>query len=243
MQEKHIFTIYTENIIEYNSILNINCSIFYNRVLKILRLKINETIVIFNKINKYLCKINEINKKNISLKILKKETIEKPFLKINLFIPIIEKEYIENVLYFCGQQGAYKIYFVKYENSKNKFEYEINKKRFEKIIISGCEQGKQCFFPEIEEKIISFEQMIKISQNKLIYFDENGKNIKEIFNEKKDNNYEYYITCGPEAGYAEEEKNILLKSLLRPISLGAHTLRSSDTLSFSLVLLNSLNID
>lgn len=233
---KHIFSIYFENLnINSDFILIKKDDLLFHRIINILRLKNNEELILFDKDNKLNLSIENIEKKEIKLKIIKKEKIEKPKNKIILYLPILEKDYLEIALFSCGQQGINEINFINYQKCHKFGNFEKNFDRLEKILISGCEQGKQYFIPKINKNIISFNEMIEKNKNNLIWFDEKGFSLKDKI--KNDENFlnknEYIYTCGPEAGFSENELNILNKDLNKNcISLGKSILRSCDTICF-----------
>lgn len=239
----HKFSIFFENIELFfnkkNNIFEIKDKNLINRIINVLRLNVCENFIIFNFKFEYLLNIKKIEKNLIFCEIKDKKLIEKNEKKIFLYLPIIAKEKIEEILYICGQQNI-NIIFVKYEKSYRKINLKENLERFNKIIISGCEQGKQYEIPKIFEKEIEFFEMIKqINENEQYFFycDFDWKKLID-FNFSKFIKNDFYFTSGPEAGFSKKEKELL--NNFNCFKLSDYTLRSVDTINFISILLRSL---
>ena len=241
MSEKHLFAIFYENIKEINNknnFLLIKEEKIIHRIKNILRLNENEDLLIFNGNIELILKIINFEKKFINCKILEQKITKNNSNEITLYLPILNKEYIEEVIYICGQQNI-NIQFVKYEKSK-KINLKENFERFFKILISGCEQGKQFNIPTIYEKEISFLEMIEKSKNESFFFlNENGEKLENlIFNKEKFDRKKISFSAGPEAGLTENE--IFFLKEIKKIKLTNFVLRSIDAINFLSIFLRSI---
>ncbi len=209
----------------------------YQRILIILRMKEGDTFICFDDISIYFFKIIEINKKYIKNKLLSKKFIESNDKRVIAFVPLLERNYMNEIFYMIGQQGINEVQLIKTDLSQIKEYTEKDYLRFEKLMISGCEQGKQYRLPVLNKNFLSIEDVIKFDK-KLYWFYEDGAAIKSvILSDEK----EYFFLCGPERGFSKKEFDLLNQSKkCQSIKLSSYILRSIDVIQFGAIFFKSI---
>lgn len=240
---KHIFTFFCEKKIippmlhEKITIDKKKDDELFHRLLHINRIKLNQIILLFNYDTIYECTIHEKTNKEIILDLTAVYAIVEPTIQRVGFFPVLSKEYMEASLYAAAQAGINDIFFVHYEQAKEKINYE----RCKKIIISAAEQSKQFFLPRIHHEIyLKPQEMIDwCTKNSLPLISclENGHKTVEAFSEYK--LLPCAFTCGPEAGLSKIEEELLQEKSTTTITFGSVTLRSCDVLSLTSFLLRA----
>jgi RsmE family RNA methyltransferase len=243
---KHIFSIFIENLdinlSNINSIFEIKNETIFHRIKNILRLEKSENIIFFDKNIKIETEILEYKKKSILINIKKSEKIERINPKLYSFVPILKQDPLEDVFYNLGMLGINEIFLVETELSHKRQITEKDFERLNKSIISGIEQGKLFFYPNLNKKIINLNEMInfieKMNFNESFFWlnensDSLNKNISKIENLS---NKAFFV--GPEAGLRNNEKNKLKK--FKSFSIGSSILKASDCIKFISILFRAL---
>lgn len=235
---KHVFSFYLKNFFDCKSnSFEIKDKDFYNRLIKILRLKIDEEIIIFDDNFFGNLTISSLLKNSLTLNLIQIHNIKKENTQINVYLPILEKHYLEAAIEACAQNAIENIFLVKYNNSKNFFNFDKEIIRLNKICIAACEQSKQYSIPKIHNKIYTFEEMLLCKD--LIWFYENAnisfQNYLHLNNNLKNNsNKTINFTCGPEAGFSESEiQKMYLKYSSTAIRLSNYIYKSWNVIHFS----------
>lgn len=243
--EKHLFSLYIEDLIINKEIITVLNQEVIHRITSVLRLKINDQLILFN--NSYICHSELIlsDKKKIEFNIIKK--LSKPKTSsIILLLPLLEKEYMEHIFFAAGQYGIQKIYIIEYEKSHKHWGKPNDWIRAEKLLIAGAEQAKSFSIGSLHKEIIKFNKisslLLEYSHFKKIILDEHSE--ESILNTfpHKDLNF-YILAAGPEAGFIENEKKILIQDYkFEPYSLGPVVLRACDAINLCFGILNSSHI-
>ena len=239
IDEKHIFSFYYTPQEEKEIFIIPSKNFFYNRIAVVLRMKLNDKYICFDNNYIYDVVIISITKKNIINKILQKKENRKNKKKIIAYIPYLERDYMNEVFYILGQQGIDEVQLVKTELSQVREYTEKDYIRFEKLIIQGCEQGRQYQIPIFNKKNISIRDLI-LKEERLFWFYEQGDSLLSVLLENK-LLLEYAFLCGPERGYSTNEINMLKENLsFQAIRLSNFILRSVDVINFASVVLRSI---
>lgn len=194
----------------------------------VMRMQINDKILVCDEENTYLCKISNISNV-VEAEII--ETINDNFeMNINVTVAhgLVRREKMEEVVRRLVELGCYSYIPVNMTRSVVKHK-EINIDRLKKIIKEASEQSQRTKLMKISE-VINFSELIKDFNNyDLVLFAHTlYKDKVNLFNEIKNNNSKnILIIIGPEGGFDEKEVNQLVKyDKLKPISLGKRILRT-----------------
>ena len=209
----------------------------------VLRIKLNDTITLFDGITgEWESNVISISKEKTAVKILKKirEFENQPDIWL-IFAPI--KLFRMNItIQKAVELGVSKLIPCKTEFSNF---YNLNYKNLELNAIEASQQCERLDIPKIE-KIIDLINFLKElpDDRALIFCDESDPNLPSIYDEVKSklNMYsKWSVIIGPEGGFSNEEKDILIKqkNILR-VSLGRRILRSDTAAISSLFCIQSL---
>lgn len=204
------------------------------RILKVLRLKKNDTLVLFDGVgNEYQVIVTEIIKgKDAKVEIIKKEhTAEENGLIIALLQGLPKGEKMDFIVQKTTELGVKKIIPVISERSIPKLtEPKISKKvdRWYKIAISAAEQCGAARLPSISEPKI-FLEAIKEVENyelKLLFYEKERKNTFKAILSEHPMVKKIAVFIGPEGGFSEQEVSDANKLGFIPVSLGKQILRT-----------------
>ena len=216
----------------------------------VLRMKIQDKVIIFNDTGEYLCSISKIDKKQCVCKVLEKIkipcSIDFVFSNLHFAIPIIKQENMLNCSDMLTQAGILNFDFINYQFSKKNTFYE---KKIKKRVINSIQQSNRMIIPKINYHV-SLQEFLNINQEENIIFfaNFNGESITKVINklfiqEKIDKNRflasKIILIVGPEGGLSvEEEKIIIKRNNTYQIKLNEYILRS-ETACISLF--NNIN--
>lgn len=235
---KHIFSFYY-NLNNTEIFVIDNKDLLYSRIVSILRMQKNDIYICFDTNFIYTAIIIEINKKSIISKIIEKKENKKTGKKVSAYVPYLDRDYLNEIFYMVGQQGINDITLVKTDLSHIKEYTEKDYIRFERLMIQGCEQGKQYVLPQFNQISISITELIQIKK-KLYWFYEHG-NFLSSFLHNNNEDIEYSFLCGPERGYSHREIDILINTTdYHSIKLSNSVLRSVDVVKFASIFFKSV---
>jgi len=247
---KHVFAFYSKGLkallekIDIGEELSFKDSDLWNRLTKIVRVGVGDKFIIFDEnLNATLEIKNNLseNKRVVSGIILEKKENKLILPEIKLYLPVLKKDALECSIYVSAQMGVKDIFLIETKKSQKKFDFEKEKDRLKKIMISACEQSKNFVLPEIK-KPIGFKDIFdkNLEQKKVvkIFFDEDGEKISNL--EKIYSRNKIEIIIGPEGGFTSEEKNFLKNFGFKPYKLTPTILRSREAVCVGLGVLRSL---
>jgi RsmE family RNA methyltransferase len=239
VEEKHIFSFYYSPINKEIFFID-NKDDLYKRIVLVLRMQLNDIYICFDKNTIYTVVIIEINKKSIINKIIEKKPNQAVGKRVVAYIPYLEREYANEVFYMMGQQGISDVILVKTDLTQIRGYTEKDYLRFEKLMIQGCEQGKQYTIPRFNKNALSIPELVN-KQEKLYWFYEQGELLPMVLQNNYIEEKEYSFLCGPERGYSQEEITILQKiTKYQSIRLSSSILRSVDAIQFASILFRSI---
>ena len=203
----------------------------------VMRIKVNDIINIFDGISgEWISKVIAINRENIEL--LVTENIKKmqssPDLWL-IFAPIKQNR-MSLAIQKSTELGVSKIIpcYTEYTNIKN-----INLKNLYQNAIEASEQSQRLDVPSIEKEV-DLKSLLDSwpKDRKLIFCDESNTNNKSIINTilpLKNITEKWSVLIGPEGGFSDNEKDLILKnSNAISVSLGNTILRSDTAITVAL---------
>ena len=215
----------------------------YHFLKNVLRVKINDQINIFNGISgEWNATIISINKNNILLRVEENIIKMKKSSDIWLIFAPIKQHRMSLAIQKATELGVSKIIpcITEYTNIRT-----INIKNLYDNAIEAAEQSERLDVPSIEKQI---DLKLLLSEwpsgRKLIYCDEKikyGKSIIETLLSFKDHNYQWGVLIGPEGGFSDSEKELILQNKnVLVVSLGERLLRSDTAITASLFCVQEL---
>lgn len=227
--------------VDINQIINnkviINGDDFHH-ITKVMRMRVNDKIIVASSGKSWLCEINEFFEKEVHVNIIS-ELNENKELPVNITIAhgLVRREKAEEVIDKVTQLGAYKYVQVVMERSNVKLNDEkVDKKldRMNKIAKEASEQSHRTSKLEVM-KPQTFKEMLNNSSNYdlLLYAYEKAKPDKTLKKFLNCNKYkDILVLIGPEGGISENEVKLLNDYNFHPITLGPRILRTEVAPSY-----------
>ncbi len=200
-----------------------------NQLKKVLRLRIGDSVVLFNKEGKeFKASIESYTSKGCVFNITKiKENNREIKNTVLLYCSILKRDNFEFVVQKATEIGIDRITPIV---TSRTIKFDLRSDRLGKIIKEASEQSGRVKLPILSDKISLKESMDSAKKNNAIniFFDSAGKNINELMGKNKIGNKKNQIGIfiGPEGGWTNEELELAKKSNFKIISLGETTLRA-----------------
>ena len=204
----------------------------YNHIVKVLRKKIGDILLISNKMTAetFKCKIEEITGTKIICSIIEENQKNTEMrIKIDIYQGLPKADKMEYIIQKSVELGANAIIPVNMKYCIAKIKDEDKKiNRWNKISEVAAKQSKRNIVPKIG-KLINFDELYeKIKNYDLVivaYENEDKTTIKEILKNKR-NSRNIAVVIGPEGGISKEEIEKLQQVGAITVSLGKRILRT-----------------
>lgn len=237
--EKHVFAFYYDGGITNDRISLHHTGELFFRLNSVLKTKVGDRFIFFDEKWVYDVAVVALSKKEISINILSQKEKTPPPKKITVYIPLLHKSYINDACYYCAQRGITDMVFIKTDLSSKDHYSPQDIEKFRKLLIQGCQEGKQFILPSMFFTYQSLDDVIQQGVSQLYWFYEKGNKLNIQDNIQKAESYSF--VCGPEKGFSNRE--ILLLENHFPhlsIKLNQYILRSIDIINFGTTLFSSL---
>ncbi len=237
--QKHLFSLfYSDALPEINKPGRINNKELCIRITSILRLAINDQLILFTTTEHTLITIDAIDPKKqswILFTCINKEAIKSMTPKITLYVGINKKNNWPEILYAAAQMGVSIIQPIITERAQTEL---LPIERMHQIMISACEQAKQFQIPEIK-KTCKLDAISLCDKNSFRFFADPAGNalIKAPFLQQSFEQYE--IVVGPEAGFTQNDEDILKLKGFLSYALTPTILRTIDAVPLTIGIIRS----
>lgn len=197
-----------------------------NHVVNVLRLKVDEPLIIFNgKGGEYLAKIINIKRREVKVRINEFENINRESnLKIHLAQGLVSGDKMDFILQKFVELGGTKITPIIAARCNVRLSHDRWRKkitRWQKIIISACEQCGRNILPRINLPISFMDFIVQDRSETKIILDPTGED-DVSFAEIKPN---VAVMIGHEGGFTEEEIEQAKEHNFLNVKLGPRILR------------------
>lgn len=221
---------FIEDVVTSNTIV-INGDDFHH-ISKVMRMRINDEVIVCDNISSYKCKISAFNNNEVILNVVEKldEKKELP-VKVAIAQGVVRREKTEEVIDKITQLGASLYIPVNMERSIIKIKDEkLDKKndRMNKIAKEASEQSHRTKKMVVEKPLL-FKELLNLKDHYdlcLYAYEITSKDLslKEVL---KNNKYKsVLVLIGPEGGISEKEVILLNENGFLPVSLGPRILRT-----------------
>ena len=195
---------------------------------KVMRINIGQSFSLFNQSGEWQAKIIDINKGIIEFSIINKLRSKNTEREIWLAFAPIKLNYQNLMIQKATELGITKFIPILTERTIVR---KLNEKRLNKIIIEASEQSNRLIAPNLE-KIIKFDNFLKLNQNTNIIFGDLNTNNNKISIKNKD---PICILIGPEGDFTiKERQSILQLQNLTSLKINKNILRS-ETAAISMI--------
>jgi len=226
-----------------NSILNEGSTYqleekYYIHLIRVMRLNIGSEIALFNSNSgEWKAVIKKINKQNIIAEVLEKSSNSVVEPNISLLFSPIKNLNSESVIRQSTELGVKNIYPTFFQRTVIK---KINLKKFTSYSIGAAQQCGRMSIPTIDDYQKLIHRVDLLSNCHVLMFDENlqGETIQKVNSSTLDNKTEIIVIIGPEGGFEEQERQIIIKNskTFQNITLGPRILKADTAVIAALSL-------
>lgn len=190
-----------------------------NQILRVLRMRPNEELVLFDgKGSERLYRIEEIEPKAVHLYHVTDLVPKHPKRKITLAFSMLKKDKNEWILQKCTELGvSHFIPILSDRTEKTGFDSE----RAHKIVVEAAEQCGRHDIPAISEPQALRSFVSEYEAHMPIFVTDMGNEKPIQLNAEK-----YVVLVGPEGGWSQLERDLFKEKNLQHIGLGDFTLRA-----------------
>lgn len=213
---------------------------FYH-IKKVMRMNVDDEIIVVYQNIPYLCKIDEDYEVSIKEK-LPLQVEKMPYVR--LMIPLLKEQKIDLILQKATELGVSEIVLYIAKRSMVKVNEKEDKKkiRWQKIMKEASEQSHRNTIPNLLG-IYSLSKLEEFDGLKILCSTrEKEKNVKKILNLNSTCDT-INIVVGPEGGLEEIEEDNLIKMGYIPVSCGNRIMRVETVPLFILSILNYENME
>ena len=204
---------------------------------KVMRVKANEVISLFNSSGEWEAKITEISKNIIEFNITKQLRQKENNKEIWLAFSPIKSNYFNFMIQKATELGVTRFLPIIFERTVVR---KINKDRLQKIAIEASEQSNRINIPLIENPQ-NLKKFLSKNNDKLelIFTDLNTQNKK--LDVKKLSNKPICLIIGPEGDFSEtERKEILSFNRVKSLKINENILRAETAAISTISIINYL---
>lgn len=229
---KHIFALHIQESLLHTSVTITDRDILL-RVQQVLRLQVDDTLLVFNSTHHARARIRVCDKRNLVLTVHTVQENKQLYPLTHWLLPVLEREAFEASLYSLAVLGATTIQPLITEKSRRQWGSEKDLERAERIMIAACEQAKQFVLPAIKPAthlpVILSECQARVEGQaiKKIFFDPTGAPAAQLMQDIKGAD-ELILCIGPEGDLTEEEKQLLKDTGFSFYALTSTVLRACD---------------
>ncbi|HXW86428.1 MAG TPA: RsmE family RNA methyltransferase [Candidatus Bathyarchaeia archaeon] len=232
-KQNHIFAFYDTHlpIISLSKELVpyiISDETLYHRLVRVLRLRVGESCVLFNAGNYAEFSILEITKKTVEGELKERGVQQKYTPHISFLLPLLKREALEHALYGLVQAGVNEIYLVETDNAYRSVR-DHERIRLEHIMRNAAEQAKYFYIPLLHGAV-SLQKLVPTMREKgvqIIFCDPVGQPCSTVLPSLSDHT-SYALMIGPENDLTSSEKKILIDAGVLFLSLTPTILRAES---------------
>lgn len=245
-KEIHEFAFYTDitrnvSLLKERDTFEVCNSELYHRIIKVLRLRADDVIVLFNSTLNIRCTIHAIYKDKFTLKVeqINNNKGLKPY--ICWILPLLKKEAFEDCLYTLTEMGIQEIQPVITRKSQQVASY-LESGRAQNIMVTAAEQSKQFILPHLHNAL-PIDKVLNqtLDAGPKLFFDPAGLKFFDVINNLKQDNANK-ITCaiGPEGDLTASEKQLFKDKNFQFCKLTETVLRAKQAVSVASGVLRTL---
>lgn len=227
--------------IDSNQELIITDDVLFHRMKTVVRLKLGDHCIFFDRLLFAECEIKEfIGKKQIRCVMRAKHKTQSIVPSITFLLPLLKKEDYEHALYTLAEMGITTVQLVFTQKSRSSWGGIKDIERAQRIFIAASEQSKNFSYPELKGPIL-LQEALAIHASKKIFFDPMGDNALSVCNYMHVSPSDHIVLCvGPEGDLTHSEKEALKNHNFIFCALTQTVLRSVQAVAVSSGLVRSL---
>jgi 16S rRNA (uracil1498-N3)-methyltransferase len=210
---------------------------FVHRVSRVLRLDVDDNIILFNAEYHLSVVIKKISKNVIlvELESIGHNKFFKPY--ITLLLPLLKREALEQAIYSAVELGVNKIQLLVTQKVQRNWQAK-ELERLKHIMIAAAEQSKCFAIPEIVEPVPLLDVPLS---DYTVFFDPEGEALVDVLTKDfhKKQIESLTVVVGPEGDLTESEKFYLQKQQALFVRLTPTILRAQQAVALGVGILRS----
>ena len=233
MENKHLFAVAVDEALpaQHGESVRLLNEQLWTRVVKILRLRAGERVILFNKEYQIELELLEstFSTKNAVCGVVRAESVIVPWQPaITLLQGVTKKSAFEEILYNAAQLAVGTIVPIKTTKSVTGDFSPKEMSRFSNIMIAACEQAKQFVIPQLVAPVSLQDALILIKPAATkIVFDSSGNSCMDVVTACM-KNADIVTLFGSEGGLTDQELSQVVASGFAKVRLTPTILRSED---------------
>jgi 16S rRNA (uracil1498-N3)-methyltransferase len=243
MRYKHTFALFVGDIaiiIDAKTLI-IRDKILLQRILRILRLAVGDSCVLFNRIYVWKCIVQTVSMRGVVMQVVETTTIQPLQPKISWGVPLLEPADFEEAIYTLTAMGAFSLQPLITQKSHRQQLSPKELQRLERIMIAAAEQAKQYALPRLNPVTtlpLWLKQQTDIA-GPYLFFDPQGIPCLQAITKVQSLPHEHIICLvGPEGDLTLQEK-VMIKEHFLFVALTPSILRASHAITVSMGILRS----
>jgi len=241
--EQHQFALYVKDLPSTfkNNLYDIFDQELAHRMQHILRLKVEDTCVLFSQTIIVRCSIHALSKKSLSVKILSTESPHTINPAICVLLPFLKRVALEEALYTCTELGTQNIQLIYTAKTPHTKITQKELERYERIIIAAAEQSKHYAFPAIHAPLLLEEALLKwkTADTSFLFADPQGQSFTAVLKGNAQSR-NLVLLIGPEGDLTISEKEFIKTQGASFVHLTPTILRAQQALTVFLGIIRSL---
>ena len=247
MSNAHVFALFSgalPNNISPETIITFTDHDVWLRITQVLRLTTGDKIIVFNEQVNALISLEAstfTNKRNVITGIVERINYQAPLKPaIHVVVGLTKREAFEEIIYSCAQMGVTSITPVLTKRIHRNWITEKDIIRLKKIMIAGCEQGKQFILPVLHQPQNLADQLSGTMQNTFVCSPDGSPLLATLQKIAQEAPQKITLFIGPEGGFDDTEELLLTAAGVVPLALCKSILRSQDAVQVIVGALQSI---
>lgn len=205
-----------------------------HRISRVLRLDLNDQLILFDKQRHYLVLIEAIDKRTVQARVIASALHEAFPSHVTLLLPLIKREALEQSVYSAVELGASHIQLVLTQKVQRTWQ-DKELTRLEHVMIAAAEQSKNFILPAIAKPVPLRTAALS---GKTFFFEAQGISYTKTLSEGMSRNA-YTIIVGPEGDLTDDEKLYLQQQQVSFVCLTPTILRVQQAVALAIGVLRS----
>ena len=219
----------------------------FHRIVTVLRLRIGDTCVFFDREIFIIATIMAfVGKKHIHVTIQSVQSTTALRPKVTFLLPLLKRDDLESALYGLTEVGINTIQLIFTQKTGNQWSQDRDSERIQRIVIAAAEQSKNFAYPHVKAPI-SLQAALKEygdddgDATAKIFFDPEGRKIFDVMGELHGKQPEHVLLLvGPEGDLNLEEKKMVQANNFIFCALTPTIMRAMQAAAFAAGFVRSL---
>jgi RsmE family RNA methyltransferase len=182
------------------------------RLKTVLRLRVNEQSILFDRAVHAFVTCTALEKKRITMRVETVQQNHRFVPRITMILPLLKKDTLSTAIYDLTACGVSDIQLTHTAGVQRKWGGSAELERLERVAIAAAEQAKQYIVPVISiPKVFEIVLASCTTDSVIIFFDPAGMPLEKTLHTIPTNVSHYYLIVGPEADLIDTEKELLQK--------------------------------